>query len=357
MSRNSKSKYLDILQIYRGIAALMVVVHHTVGSLRYYHHINVHTLNYLGNLGKYGVDFFFILSGFIISYSASFRYENPNAYREYITNRILRVYIPYLPVGIAMVFLYTLFPDFSNSDRDISVFTSVTLIPWGKPALSVAWTLLFEVLFYFIFGLTFFSKKIWHYFIGIWAVVILIVNYTPLKPILHDSHAFLRVFMSLYNLEFIAGYLLAVLYLTRKRLRTEYVFYAAMIALMIFMTNFKLKFITVRFLPNMVFTVFVFFMLYISVTRLNFRIDKKNLFMIIGNATFSIYLVHNPLQMIVIRLFPATSIGISLIFALVTVFVVSCTAGYVYSLVFEQKLMNAVKKLIEDNRKKNKNWI
>ncbi|WP_313803799.1 acyltransferase [Flavobacterium sp.] len=356
MPQNSKSNYLDILQIYRGIAALMVVVHHTVGSLRYYHHVNIHSLNYLGNLGKYGVDFFFILSGFIISYSASFRYENPGAFKEYITNRILRVYIPYLPIGIAMVFLYTLFPDFSNVDRQISVFTSVTLIPFGKPALSVAWTLLFEVMFYFIFGITFFSKKVWHYFITGWAVVLLVVNYTALKPILHDSHPFLRVFMSLYNLEFIAGYLLAVLYLGRARMKTEYVFYISAVALMIFLANFKLKFITTRFVPNMVFTVFIFSMLYISVTKLKFKIDRKNLFMIIGNATFSIYLLHNPLQMMIIRLFPTVSIGNSLIFALLLVFIVSCTAGYIYSQIFEQKVMNTVKKWIEDKRKNDKSW-
>ena len=54
-------KYLDILQIYRGLAALMVIIHHSVGSLSYYHGIDNSYLNYIASIGKYGVDFFFVL--------------------------------------------------------------------------------------------------------------------------------------------------------------------------------------------------------------------------------------------------------------------------------------------------------
>lgn len=54
---NNKIKYIDVLQILRGIAAMMVVLHHSVGSLNYYHKINFPWLNFLGAMGKYGVDF------------------------------------------------------------------------------------------------------------------------------------------------------------------------------------------------------------------------------------------------------------------------------------------------------------
>lgn len=60
---NSK-KNLDVLQIFRGIAALMVVIHHTVG----YNHIDSLFLNFISPLGKYGVDFFFVLSNRGFSY-------------------------------------------------------------------------------------------------------------------------------------------------------------------------------------------------------------------------------------------------------------------------------------------------
>lgn len=65
--KSSKVKYLDSLHIYRGIAVLFVVIHHNAASIRYYHNFDSSILSFAGQIGKYGVDFFFVLSGFIIS--------------------------------------------------------------------------------------------------------------------------------------------------------------------------------------------------------------------------------------------------------------------------------------------------
>lgn len=138
MISKSKSQYLDVLQIFRGLAALMVVLHHSIGSLKYYHKIQYPFLDYIAYLGKFGVDFFFVLSGFIITYSAYYKYNEPNAFGNYVKNRLIRIYVPYLPIGVFMLIVYTLLPGFSNSNRDISLLSSLTLIPHGNPALSVA---------------------------------------------------------------------------------------------------------------------------------------------------------------------------------------------------------------------------
>jgi peptidoglycan/LPS O-acetylase OafA/YrhL len=165
MEKQNKSQYLDVLQIFRGIAAVMVVIHHSTGSLKYYHHLDNPFLVFIGLLGKYGVDFFFVLSGFIISYSSYFKIKQPGAFKNYVINRVLRIYIPYLPIGIFMLLLYTYIPSFSSVDRSISTITSLTLFPDGNPALSVAWTLTFEIIFYILFSIMFFSKKLWNYFV------------------------------------------------------------------------------------------------------------------------------------------------------------------------------------------------
>lgn len=44
--------------------------------------------------------------------------------------------------------------------REISVPELVFLIPHGEPALSVAWTLVFEMFFYTIFSIWFISRKL-----------------------------------------------------------------------------------------------------------------------------------------------------------------------------------------------------
>jgi peptidoglycan/LPS O-acetylase OafA/YrhL len=55
---------LDLIQIFRGLAATLVVLYHasTVGGA----HLHVQFLNDLFHFGHCGVDFFFVLSGFII---------------------------------------------------------------------------------------------------------------------------------------------------------------------------------------------------------------------------------------------------------------------------------------------------
>jgi len=63
----------------------------------------------------------------------------------------------------------------------------------------------------------------------------------------------------------------------------------------------------------------------------------------IGNATYSIYLIHNPLQMILVRVFPKISTVISLILALLLSLIVCSIFGYFYFLVFEKGAINKVK--------------
>ncbi|TBX66365.1 acyltransferase [Flavobacterium silvisoli] len=340
---NTKSQYLDVLQIFRGIAALMVVVHHSVGSLKFYHKIDSPLLSFIGAVGKYGVDFFFVLSGFIIVYTAHFKYNDPNAFRDYVKNRLIRIYVPYLPIGVFMLLLYTVIPSFSNGSRDLSVLTSLTLIPHGNPALSVAWTLSFELCFYLLFSVSFFSRKIWNYLVLVWVVSVLLFNYTSLHSLTFLNNPFIQVLLSPYNIEFVLGYLLALIIIKgikiNKLLGLLFVFFA-------FAVFGYLKFYNLQvfsFSINLVFAAAVFGMIYIAIVYFNKKINKKALMMMIGNATYSIYLIHNPLQMIVLRFYPKITTSVSLILALFLVLFLSSLMGYCYYLVFEKRAINFVK--------------
>jgi peptidoglycan/LPS O-acetylase OafA/YrhL len=65
--------------------------------------------------------------------------------------------------------------------------------------------------------------------------------------------------------------------------------------------------------------------------------------MMVGNATYSIYLIHNPLQMILIRLFPSVTSVTSAIVVLVLVLVLSSSIGYIYYLLFEKRGIQLLK--------------
>jgi peptidoglycan/LPS O-acetylase OafA/YrhL len=346
MNRNSKTHYLDILQIFRGIAALMVIVHHAVGSLSFYHQIDYLLLSYIGLLGKFGVDFFFILSGFIISYAAYYKYSEPDSFKKYIKNRIIRIYIPYLPIGILMYILYTYYPSFSNSNREISLFTSVTLLPFGNPALSVAWSLTFELLFYFIFSISFFSRKAWNYFLLLWTVIILLFNFSSLHNLSINNNVTFRILLSTYNIEFILGYVLSLLIIYKIRLSlNKIIIWLVMLFLVFFgINNFCTN--TPYFFPNFLFSGVSFFILYYMITNYNYQLNKNSIMMIIGNASYSIYLIHNPLQLVILRMYPKINTVASLILSLALVLIASCLFGYVYYLIFEKKCMNFIKSKI-----------
>jgi exopolysaccharide production protein ExoZ len=346
MNNQSKSQYLDILQVFRGIAALMVVLHHSVGSLRYYHKIDDPLLNYMASIGKFGVDFFFVLSGFIITYSAFFKYNEPKSFSNYIKNRLIRIYVPYLPIGIFMLVVYTLLPGFSNGNRDISLFTSLTLIPQGNPALSVAWTLSFELCFYFLFSISFYSKKVWNCFVFLWFLAIIVFTYTAYSSVSFLKIPFFRILFSTYNLEFILGFILAMLVVRKIQLNKTLLFSLLIFALTSFFFctfNHQKLF---AFDANLLFALVAFLSIFSATSFGNFHINKKSVIMMVGNATYSIYLIHNPLQMILIRLFPKINSTSNALLALVAVLILSSVFGYVYYLIFEEKVMKSVKSKI-----------
>jgi peptidoglycan/LPS O-acetylase OafA/YrhL len=348
MTRNSKSQYLDVLQLFRGLAALMVVVHHSIGSLKYYHKIDFPFLNYLGYMGKFGVDFFFVLSGFIITYSTFYKYEAPNSLCNYIKNRLIRIYVPYLPIGIFMLLIYMLLPGFSNSDRTISVLTSLTLIPDGNPALSVAWTLSFELCFYLLFTISFFSKKGWNWFVLGWLVAIIVFNYSLFSSLVFLKRPFFSILFSTYNIEFILGFILAQLIVHKIQLNRILLF---LLFFLSFISFFYCTFNPLKgflFEVNLLFAFVVFLSIYIAISTVNFKINSMSLLMMVGNATYSIYLVHNPLQMILIRLFPKITSVVSVVIALMVVLILSIVVGYGYYLLFEKKAIQLIKsKLIK----------
>ena len=153
------------------------------------------------NRGYLGVDFFFVLSGFIILHAHLKDSSGANAAGKYLTKRLRRIYIPYLPVSIALIALYLMLPSVSQGSRDWSLLTSLTLIPTERPpALPVAWTLIHEMTFYLIFSLSYFTR---HFVLAVaaWTISIVLTWAIGWKS---NISAFTYI-LSPQNLEFIVG--------------------------------------------------------------------------------------------------------------------------------------------------------
>lgn len=160
MLKNRKRE-LTLLTCLRGLAALWVVFYHIVGRLE--EHVN-HSFLILISQGYLAVDFFFILSGFVLAMNYQNKFENGFKIADFvifIKKRVARIY----PLHIIMLFAFTLFPlvflffdrEFSFSGRyDIyGLILSIFLMNswfgselyWNVPS----WSISTEMLAYLLF--------------------------------------------------------------------------------------------------------------------------------------------------------------------------------------------------------------
>jgi len=136
---------IESLQVLRFVAALSVAAGHLPGS----------PLNAL-SLKGFGVDVFFVISGFIICLVADGR--SPG---EFLWDRVARVVPAYWALTLGVTAVALVAPSLLNSTTadPMLVLQSLLFMPFMKasgemqPILYVGWTLNYEMFFYALFGL------------------------------------------------------------------------------------------------------------------------------------------------------------------------------------------------------------
>lgn len=132
-------KKIRNIQMLRGIACLFVVYCHTA----------------VGNgIGKYGVDIFLIISGFIMMHTTEFDTD------QFLWKRIKKIIPLYWLITLFTSFAVYVAPQLFNS-YEVSleyILKSLFFIPYEhngirQPVLGLGWTLNYEMIFYFIFGI------------------------------------------------------------------------------------------------------------------------------------------------------------------------------------------------------------
>ena len=150
---SAKVKF-DLLQIFRAVAALLVILYHATGIVN----VDFGT-PFLGDfflMGGAGVDFFFVLSGFLITYIHYDDIGQPSKLNKYLQKRLIRIYPPYWIVTLAILPVYFLVRSFGQGDETNPgvIVGSFLLYPmYRSPILVAGWTLRHEMLFYLIFAL------------------------------------------------------------------------------------------------------------------------------------------------------------------------------------------------------------
>lgn len=197
---------IDIIQVLRGVAAVMVLFYHTRAAEQKYTGFSY--LSGWTEYGMYGVDIFFFISGFIITWTTINHAPSLQNSGRFFIRRAIRIYPLYWLITTAVLFLYLVRPDMVNASatNEPHILRSYLLLPQhGTPLLAVGWTLVYEMYFYLVFALLLLTKrKALPFLLIIWAVFVCFLHFNgPYKSPL------MEIASSLMCLEFIAGAALA----------------------------------------------------------------------------------------------------------------------------------------------------
>jgi exopolysaccharide production protein ExoZ len=153
---------LNSLQAVRGLAAILVVVDHSIfiWGINYNKPVNINLAVFLGELG---VTMFFVISGFVMIYSHAKDFGDKSAIKRFFTRRFNRI----IPLYWIMTVLYALYLTVQNRGPSLyQVVLSLLFIPYnapgsvyGHPVLGQGWTLNYEIMFYIVFGFSLFHRR------------------------------------------------------------------------------------------------------------------------------------------------------------------------------------------------------
>ena len=260
------------IQVLRAFAALSVLFLHTVYAVNDYNFFQL-TKNF-SSWGDFGVDIFFIISGFIMIYIK--RSQKNVLY--FLKKRIIRILPLYWFFNILYLFLFILFPtsfrtlQISSDNFFLSLLFLNQYINLEKPIITAGWSLEYEMLFYILFAICMLFKniKLFYFFI-----IFLL---------------FLLSFLDFLYIEFLFGILIGIFYINKNKLIKN------------ILKNYSCFILTFGF-----FTLFISFFFYEETHRtikygipcafivlgsiFSKQISNKYI-IFLGNASYSIYLSH-----------------------------------------------------------------
>jgi exopolysaccharide production protein ExoZ len=167
-----KQSRLLSIQFARGIAALLVTLYHGSRMVAPPQYAGHDGFGGALSFGHAGVEFFFVLSGFIIYFVHHSDLGQPRQLPRYAWRRASRIYPSYWLVTAFVLASLVIKPDPSLTLGHL--FRSILLLPdITDPILGVGWTLVIEVLFYCGFALAILNLRLGMAAAILWIIAIL----------------------------------------------------------------------------------------------------------------------------------------------------------------------------------------
>jgi exopolysaccharide production protein ExoZ len=290
MNKMGQAQQLNSLQAVRGLAAILVLLHHTTNLA-----VQKQGQQFFNGIfapGNMGVDLFFVLSGFIIYYIHHKDIGKKDKYKAFLSKRFIRIYPTYWIVALILLPLYFIIPSIgeSYSRNPWYLIKSFLLFPQSvHPIVGPGWTLTHEMFFYLIFSLLILIKPKYSKPIFIsWLFISFCLFVSSF--FFENSHYYLNFIFSSLNLEFAFGSLSAFLIL-RYNSKFKFLLYFGLISVIIswsikIFTSVNIHEVISWGIPSAL----------IIIGCVSYELDKNvkipKIIKYFGDASYSIYLIH-----------------------------------------------------------------
>lgn len=325
---------LNNLQILRGISALLVCCFHFADYINFQ---DLRLGEILFSKGSIGVNIFFVISGFIITfttYKKKFTANQSSELTLFYKRRIIRIIPLYFILTLAWMVLGGNFMSYFHGEGAKRLIHSVFFLPQKDtfPVLYLGWSLNYEMFFYLIFGISllFNTKK--------YSFIVLFFIFTYILGIIYPFEgAYLQLVTSSLNLYFVMGILLAVFFnrFTVNKSRASFISIIGVSFFLLYLFGF-LK-ITNPLITLMVVSLLVFSFLLFDFT---FHYKGNRFLIFLGDISYSLYLSH-PFVEIFFRKFKVAGY-FNIPYFIFKILVVIAVAAFLYHFV-EKKITHYLK--------------
>jgi len=154
---------LNSIQFLRAVAVILVTYNHSI-DIQMQYGVSWEQHTHLQKFGAIGVDIFFVMSGFIIPFVAN-KYIGTKQGFHFLKKRFIRINLIYY-IASLLLLIVNIFrawalnrPALSTNENISSFIDTILVVPTTEttatylPVLRIGWTLSFEWLFYFLFFL------------------------------------------------------------------------------------------------------------------------------------------------------------------------------------------------------------
>ncbi len=262
---------------------------------------------------SFGVDFFFVLSGFILYYIHKNDIGERKQLERFVKKRFVRIFPVYwILLSLALITFILTKTNISNTIyfSPLFILRSYLLFPVAAPILTPAWTLSYEVFFYALFAFFIFFKKtkLLLVLLLIYLALLLPVNFLVPENIIetHMYGGWIQVFIRYFIAEFALGVIASYCFFHLKKFNVK-LYLSAIIVSVFFLF---LAWMVEIFVPSFI-TQYRFFTFAIPASFLLFasarfeqeeHVMKNNLLNFFGNASYSIYLMQAFLLLIFFKI-------------------------------------------------------